>query len=259
MKNYKGYLLDLDGTIYHGTRVIPEAITFINELNKRGIPYLYLTNNSMVTAEGVADRLSGMGIPAKPEQVYTTSMATATYLADQKEKDKTFFAIGETGVFEAMNKEGFTYTENNPSYVVVGLDRQFTYEKLSIAARAIRNGATFVATNIDPALPTENGFLPGGGSIVASVTTASATKPTVIGKPERIIVEYALEKLGTSPEETIIVGDNLLTDIQAGVNAGIDSLLVLSGYSTKDDADKYEVSPTYIEESLLTWIQKMPS
>ncbi len=257
MKTYKGYLLDLDGTIYHGNRVIPEAITFITYLQETKTPYLYVTNNSSTTPEKVAERLSNMGLPTTADQVYTTSMATAKYLTEQKGQPKTYFALGEEGLFTAMEEAGFTFTQENPSYVIIGIDRSVTYEKLTTAMRAIRNGATFIATNADPALPTEHGLMPGNGALVAAVATASAQRPTIIGKPESIIIKYALEKLGTKPEETIIVGDNLHTDIQAGINSGIDTLLVLSGYSTLEDADKHDEPPTYVEQSLLTWMDKI--
>ncbi|TPG69690.1 TIGR01457 family HAD-type hydrolase [Brevibacillus laterosporus] len=257
MKTYKGYLLDLDGTIYHGNRVIPEAVTFIEYLQETKTPYLYVTNNSSTTAEKVAERLSNMGLPTTADQVYTTSMATAKYLSEQKVQQKTYFALGEEGLFKAMEEAGYSFTEENPSYVIIGIDRTLTYEKVATAMRAIRNGATFIATNADPALPTEHGLMPGNGALVAAVATASAQRPIIIGKPEPIIIQYALEKLGTKPEETIIVGDNLHTDIQAGINSGIDTLLVLSGYSTLEDADKHDGPPTYVEQSLLTWMDKI--
>lgn len=257
MTTYRGYLLDLDGTIYHGTRVIPEAVTFIQELRRADIPFMYLTNNSATTPELVAQRLTAMGIETAPEEVYTSSMATAAYLKDRYPAGTGVLAIGEAGLYAAMEEIGFVRKTEDVSVVVAGLDRQFTYEKLAQASTAIRNGALFVATNRDPALPTERGLMPGGGSLIAAIATASGTEPIVMGKPERIIVDFALEKLGTKREETLIVGDNLLTDIGAGAKSGLDTLLVLSGYSRRSDLASSEWQPTHIAEDLLEWWQRV--
>ncbi|WP_139490987.1 HAD-IIA family hydrolase [Brevibacillus dissolubilis] len=285
MKRYTAYLLDLDGTIYRGSEVIPEAVTFIEKLREARITFLYLTNNSSTTPEKVAERLTGMGLPTTPEEVVTTAMATAYYLSEQEKVregsgegaatgnsgadaqgeyaagtgNRGVYIIGEEGLHVALTEAGFTHTEENPAYVVVGIDRAFNYEKLAAANRAIRSGATYIATNIDPALPTEKGLMPGNGSLVAAVATASVTKPVVIGKPEKIIVDYALAKLNRSAEETLIVGDNLFTDIEAGVNSGMDSLLVLTGFSSREDAEAHHAKPTYIEETLMTWWDKQES
>lgn len=253
MKSYKGYLLDLDGTIYRGNEAVPGAASFIDYLNHEKIPYLFLTNNSSAGAQHVAERLVAMGIKAKAEDVYTTSMATATYLREQAPAGTRVYVIGEAGLREQLTEAGYVITEEDPAYVIVGIDRAFTYEKLTIAARAIRAGATFLATNADAALPTEAGLFPGNGSLVAAVSVASASKPIVIGKPEAIIVRYALEQLGTTAADTLIVGDNLYTDIEAGANSGLDSLLVLTGYSTREEAGKHHAAPTHISEDLPQW------
>jgi len=257
MKRYKGFLLDLDGTIYRGKEIIPEAVRFIEQLKKAGLPFLYLTNNSSTTPEKVAARLTSMGLLTETSEVYTSSMATAAYLQEQeKANGKTAYVIGEEGLLHALTEAGYSFRDHSVSYVVVGIDRSFTYDKLDKAATAIRNGATFIATNQDAALPTEGGLRPGNGSLVAAVSVASGTKPLVVGKPETIIVNYALEKLGTSKEETLIIGDNLYTDISAGANSGIDSLLVLTGFSSAEDAAHFHAKPTYIEENLLAWWEK---
>ncbi|MFM1653684.1 TIGR01457 family HAD-type hydrolase [Brevibacillus sp. B_LB10_24] len=257
MKQYQGYLLDLDGTIYRGKEVIPEAIPFISQLREEGTPFLYLTNNSSALPETVAERLTSMGLPTEKEQVYTSSMATAAYLRERADRGTRMHVIGETGLRHALEESGFVLAEDNPAYVVVGIDREFTYEKLSAAARAILGGAVFVATNCDPALPMETGLQPGNGSLVAAISVASGAKPIVVGKPEKLIVDYALAKLGTPREQTIIVGDNLLTDIAAGVNSDIDSLLVLTGYSTAEQAAEAAAKPTYIAENVWAWREQL--
>ncbi len=257
MKQYQGFLIDLDGTVYRGKEVIPEAVRFIERLKEEGRRFLYLTNNSAVTPEAVANRLSGMGLPTAEKDVYTSAMAVAAYLAEREPDGASVYVIGETGLNDALAQNGFVFTEEKPQYVIVGIDRHFTYDKLAVAARAIRGGAVFLATNNDAALPTEAGLFPGNGSLVAAVSVASGTRPIVIGKPEKLIVDYALRRLGTRPEETLIVGDNLHTDIEAGANSGLDSLLVLTGYSSADDAARHPVKPTYIAPDLLAWWERM--
>ncbi|MCK9910624.1 HAD hydrolase-like protein, partial [Microbacteriaceae bacterium K1510] len=174
-------------------------------------------------------------------------------MKEQEPQGAPVYVIGEEGLREDLVESGFTLTEVEPRYVVVGIDRQFNYEKLAIATRALRSGADLVATNKDAALPTEHGLLPGSGSLVAAVSTAGGIAPLVIGKPEKIIVNYAMKRLGTSAEETLIVGDNLFTDIEAGVNSGLDSLLVLTGYSSGEDAAVHPHKPTYICPDPRTW------
>ncbi|MED1953773.1 TIGR01457 family HAD-type hydrolase [Brevibacillus centrosporus] len=253
MTAYKGYLLDLDGTIFRGGEAIPGAAAFISYLKEQGIPYLYLTNNSSASPVHVAERLCGMGIEAKPEDVYTSSMAAATYLREQAPAGAKVYMIGEDGLEEQLTEAGFILSEEAPQYVVIGIDRAFTYEKLAIATRAVRAGAVLLATNADAALPTDKGLFPGNGSLVAAVSVASATAPIVIGKPQPIIVKYAMERLGTRAEETLIVGDNLYTDIEAGESSGLDSLLVLTGYSTREEAERHPARPTYIAKDLGEW------
>ncbi|WP_134684145.1 TIGR01457 family HAD-type hydrolase [Brevibacillus migulae] len=256
MKTYRGYLLDLDGTIYRGKEVIPEAVAFIRELRKANIPFLYVTNNSTTTPELVAQRLSDMGIETAADEVYTSSMGAAAYLQERYPAGTDVYTIGEAGLHAALAEIGCKQVAEGAKVVIAGMDRAFTYEKLAAAATAIRHGAQFIATNRDPALPTERGLMPGSGSLIAAIATASGVEPVVIGKPERILVDYALERLGTSREETLIVGDNLLTDIGAGTNSGIDSLLVLTGYSRQEDLETSNWQPTHLAKDLMEWWQK---
>ncbi|WP_440896431.1 TIGR01457 family HAD-type hydrolase [Amphibacillus sp. Q70] len=252
MKKYKSYLIDLDGTVYNGTEKIPEAVQFVKDLKEQGLPYLFLTNNSTKQPRFVADKLKGMGVPAEEENVFTSSMATATYIAEQ-DPDARVYPIGEEGLIYALEEAGLTITETAVDYVVMGLARDITYEQLTIGALAIRNGAKFVATNGDVALPTERGFLPGAGSLVSVLSVTTGVEPKFIGKPESIIVDQALAVLGTSKEETLMIGDNYATDILAGIHAGIDSLLVFSGVTTKTDLENIVEQPTYTIDSLKNW------
>jgi 4-nitrophenyl phosphatase len=253
MKKYKGYLIDLDGTMYKGTELIQEARDFVMALKEQNIPYLFVTNNSTRTPGQVAEKLEKFGIPAGEEQVFTTSQATANYLYERK-PNGSVYVIGEEGIQQAVQGKGFTLKDENPDFVVVGLDRSVTYEKFAKACLAVRSGAMFVSTNGDIALPTERGLLPGNGSLTSVITVSTQIKPVFIGKPESIIMEQALEVLGTAKEETLMVGDNYDTDIMAGMNAGMDTLLVHTGVTTKELLTGYEKQPTYVVDSLEEWI-----
>jgi 4-nitrophenyl phosphatase len=252
MKQYKGYLIDLDGTMYKGTEVIKEAGYFVRRLQEKGLPYLFVTNNSSRRPEQVAEKLQAFGIPASREQVFTTSMATAQFIADKK-PGSTAYVIGEEGIRSALQEKGITLQDEDPDFVVVGIDRDINYEKLSLACLGVRNGATFISTNGDIAIPTERGLLPGNGSLTSVVTVSTQVQPIFIGKPESIIMEQALEVLGVSKEDTLMVGDNYDTDIKAGMNAGLDTLLVHTGVTTKDILEKKDEQPTYVADTLDEW------
>lgn len=252
MKRYRGYLIDLDGTMYRGEERIDAAVRFVRRLAEEKIPYLFVTNNSTKPPEQVAEKLNRFGIPATKDSVFTTSMATANYIYQWKKDAKIYF-IGEEGLKLALMEKGFAFAGEDAECVVVGLDRQVTYEKFAVACLAIRNGARFISTNGDIALPTERGLMPGNGALTALVRVSTGTEPVFIGKPEPIIVEQALQVLGTKKEETLFVGDNYATDILAGIRAGIDTLLVFSGVTKKEDLQKVEQMPTYAVDSLDEW------
>lgn len=254
MKQYKGYLIDLDGTMYRGEEQIEEASRFIKALKEKGIPYLFVTNNSTRKPEQVAEKLNRFNIPTTKEQVFTTSNATANYIKEQKE-NATVYMIGEEGLHYALEEVGLKITDDNPEFVVSGLDREINYEKLAKACIAVRNGATFISTNGDIAIPTERGLLPGNGSLTSVIAVSTTVKPIFIGKPESIIMEQALKVLGVSKEDTLMIGDYYDTDILAGINTGVDTLLVHTGVTTKEMLSNYEKQPTHSVESLEEWLQ----
>lgn len=253
MSKYRGYLIDLDGTMYRGTERILEAVDFVKKLHERSLPYLFVTNNSSRTPEQVAEKLAEFDIPVTSEQVFTTSQATANYIYEQK-PEASIYVIGEEGLHDQLQKKGFRYAQENADYVVIGIDRDINYEKLAVACLAVRNGATFISTNGDIALPTERGLMPGNGALTSVISVSTETKPIFIGKPESIIMEQALKVLGTNKEETLMVGDNYNTDIMAGINAGLDTLLVHTGVTTKEHLKGYAVQPTYVVDSLAEWL-----
>ncbi|WP_163654721.1 TIGR01457 family HAD-type hydrolase [Listeria sp. PSOL-1] len=252
MKSYQAYLIDLDGTMYRGENVIPEAIQFIKRLNEKGIPYLFVTNNSASTPEEIATKLKKMNIEAEAKHIFTSSLATAEFMAKQGLR-KTVYPIGENGLITALEEKGFQITKDHPAFVVVGLDRSLTYEKLALAALAVRNGATFISTNADAAIPTERGLLPGNGSITALVATTTETKPIFIGKPEGIIMEQALLALGVAKEEAVMIGDNYETDILAGIRLGMDTAIVHTGFTSKEALKTKQLQPTYSIGTLAEW------
>ncbi|WP_134704005.1 TIGR01457 family HAD-type hydrolase [Ammoniphilus sp. YIM 78166] len=254
MKSYGAYLIDLDGTIYRGNQVIDEAPGFIRWLKNQDIPFLFLTNNSSLPPQKVAQKLQGMGIACETENVFTTSMAAAEYI--HLNLGKRVYAIGEEGLVSALQEQGCELTEDHPEVVVIGIDRQFTYEKMAKASLAIQQGAVFLSTNSDRAVPTERGLVPGNGALTASIQTASGTAPIFIGKPEALFVELALQKLKVKAKDVLLIGDNLHTDILAGVQAQVDTLLVYTGITRPEDPELERIRPTYAVHHLLEWVKQ---
>lgn len=253
-KNYKGYLIDLDGTVYRGTEDIEEATRFIHRLQEKEIPFLFLTNNTTRTRQMVVDKLVKHGIECTIDQIYTPSLAVRDYLlAQNNQKPSSVYLVGEIGLYQALLEAGFKLDNQHPDYVVVGLDNDLTYDKIKKAVLAIRSGSTFIGTNADKNLPNEEGLVPGAGSVIAFVEAAVQKSAFYIGKPERIIVDMALDEIGLNREDVLIVGDNYDTDIKAGINSEMDSLLVYSGVSTKEQVEKHDIKPTYEIDSLDEW------
>lgn len=254
-KQYRGYLIDLDGTVYRGTESIPEATDFIKRLQDAEIPYLFLTNNTTRTRQMVVDKLAGHGITATVDQIYTPSLATRDYLLDKADTKKplSVYIVGEIGLYQALLQAGFVLDNEHPDYVVVGLDNDLTYDKVKKAVLAIRSGSNFIGTNADKNLPNEEGLVPGSGSVIAFVEAAVQKKALYIGKPERIIVDMALKQLDVARDDVILVGDNYDTDIKAGINSALDSLLVYTGVSTKKQVAQQPIKPNYEINDLTEW------
>lgn len=228
----RAVILDLDGTVYLGTEQVPGAAEFVSLLAELDIACLFVTNRSNRKPEDVAAHLREYGIPCDVEDVLTSSQAAVQYL-----QRGSAYVIGEEGLTSELEKAGFTITDHAPDYVVVSLDRRFNYDKLKTACNLIARGATFIATNPDKTLKGEHGVTPGTGSIVAAVEAGSGVKPLVIGKPERLIMNMSLTRLGLSANEVIAVGDNIQTDIPAGAKAGMKTVLMLTGVTRRDEAD----------------------
>lgn len=252
MKAYKGLLIDLDGTMYRGANVIEEAPQFVEQCREIGIPYLFLTNNSSKTPDQVAGKLNGMGIAASAENVYTSSMAAASYI-DHHHPGANVYMIGEEGVEQELRHRKMTFVEEGADVVVVGIDRHLSYDKLGRAAMNIQNGARFVSTNGDKAIPSEEGFLPGNGAITEAIALTTGVRPVFTGKPEAIVVRQALERLGIDKEEALLVGDNYYTDILAGIHSGVDTLMVETGATSFRELNDVQAQPTYKIKTLDEW------
>lgn len=249
---YQGYLIDLDGTMYRESERIDGAAEFVERLHDKGIPYLFITNNSSKTPQQISGKLTEMDIPSTPEQIFTSSIATAMYIKRIKEGTRVL-CIGEEGLIAALEQEGFTITCESPDVVVVGIDRKINYEKMAKACLAIRAGAFFVSTNSDTAIPTERGLLPGNGALTSVMTASTGKKPVFVGKPETIIVDEAVKILGLPKTDTLLVGDNYDTDMLAGIRSGIDTLMVFTGVTQLEDLPDLPEKPTHCVHHLKEW------
>lgn len=250
---YKGYLIDLDGTIYQGKNRIPSGERFIKRLQEKGLPYLLVTNNTTRTPEMVQDMLSKQfNVETGIETIYTATMATVDYMNDMN-RGKTAYVIGETGLKSAIATAGYVEELENPAYVVVGLDSQLTYDMLATATLAIQKGALFIGTNPDLNIPTERGLMPGAGALNALLEAATRVKPVFIGKPNAIIMNKSLEVLGVKRSEAVMVGDNYLTDIMAGIQNDIATILVTTGFTRPEEVPTLPVQPDHVLSSLDEW------
>jgi 4-nitrophenyl phosphatase len=235
----KAWIFDMDGVLYRGTEQLPGVADLFNALELRERSFMLGTNNSMSTAEEYVKKLHGMGIDVPASAILTSAMATRDYLLREYGNEADLSIIGMPALTQQLlTGTGFrdvTAAASVPDAVVIGLDKVFTYDKLAAANAAIRAGARFVATNTDATLPTESGLIPGAGSIVSAIQTATGQMPVVIGKPEPLMLQMALERMGVAPADAVMVGDRLDTDIIAGDRAGMLTLLVLTGVSTREE------------------------
>ena len=261
--NIKGLIIDMDGVLWHGNDAVDGLIPFFATLRELAIPFILATNNASLTQQQYIDKLAVMGVEVAAKEILTSSMATATYLAEHLADDeRRLFVIGEAGLREPLLEQGFILTDNcqfnppnkagmdNVDVVVSGLDRQLTWDKLATATLHLNAGAQFYATNSDTTLPTELGNVMGNGGVLAALTAVTGVKPISIGKPEPILYQYALAILGCEATNTITIGDRLDTDIFGAVNAGMRSILVLTGISTLADIADVDYQPTWIMQDI---------
>lgn len=244
-----GYLIDMDGVIYRGSRLIPGADRFVHRLREAGVPFLFLTNNSQRTRRDVATKLQRLGVAVGQEHVFTCAMATARFLARQKPHG-TAFVIGEGGLLTALHENGYAVVDRDPDYVVVGEGRTLSFEMVEAALRMILAGAKLVATNPDPSCPTESGLRPGCGALVAMLEAAAGVKAFSVGKPSPVMLRAARKELGLTTDQTVVIGDTMETDILGGVQLGFKTILALSGGTRPEDLPRYAYRPDQVVDSV---------
>jgi len=259
LRPIENLIIDMDGVLYRGDETISGAKEFFAFLRERPIGFILATNNSTRTAQQYVDKLAQMGVEVALSEILTSPQATAMYLETLAPPGAKVYVIGEEGLETAMRERGYIISGDSAEFVVVGMDRQLTYEKLRVGTLLIRGGARFIGSNPDKTLPTEEGLIPGSGAMLAALEASTGVAPIIIGKPERTIFELALARLGSSKENTAIVGDRLDTDVLGGHNAGLTTILVLSGATSRQDVDSTPVKPDLIFEDIQhlhkAWLQ----
>ena len=246
LTDIRHWLVDMDGVLYHGDRRMLGAAEFIATLREEKTPFLLVTNNSTLTPEEYVAKVGGMGIHVGPQNVLTSSIATAQYLSKIAPPGAAVHTIGENGLRKALLDKGFKLVDRGGDYVVVGMNRQLTFDTLKWAALAIRAGAPFIGTNPDKTLPVEEGQIPGNGAVLAALEAATEVKPYVIGKPEKALLQIGLEWLGAPAADTAILGDRVETDILGGERVGLITVLVLSGVTTQQGLDASGLVPDFV-------------
>jgi NagD protein len=241
--------MDMDGVLVHEDRAIPGADRFIARLRELGRPFLVLTNNSIWTPRDLAARLRASGLEVPEESIWTSALATAAFLADQR-PGGTAFVIGESGLTTALHEGGYTMSERAPDYVVLGETRSYSLERITLAIRLIASGARFIATNPDPIGPTPAGPVPATGAVAALISRATNVQPYYVGKPNPLMMRSALNAIDAHSERTAMIGDRMDTDIVAGLEAGLETILVLTGVTVEAEIDRFSYRPSRVVGSV---------
>ena len=256
----RAFIVDMDGVLWEGRRPMQGLVDFFQTLRERRIKFVLATNNATKTPEQYVSKLAGMGVTVAREEILTSAQAAALYLRQSLDRDlrqsangTKVFAIGEDGVRQALAETGFTLTglyEVDAQFVVCGMDRGLSWDKLATATLNIRAGARFIGTNPDATFPTERGITHGNGAVLAAIQAATGVAPIIIGKPEPNMYQLAMTRLGVAPAETAAIGDRLETDILGAVRAGIRSVLVLSGVSSREQLAGLDYQPTWVRQDI---------
>ena len=245
----KNYLIDMDGVLVKGKELIPGADGFIERLKANENKFLILTNNPLYTQRDLEHRLKTSGLNVPADNIFTSAIATAKFLQNQR-PNGTAFVIGETGLTQALHDVGYVQTDTHPDYVVLGEVNTYNFEIVTKAIRLINDGALFIATNPDTTGPLESGIVPATGAMAALIEKATGKAPFFVGKPNPLMMRSALRYLGVHSENTVMVGDRMDTDVVAGVMSGLETILVLSGVSTREDVERYPYRPGKIVNSV---------
>jgi NagD protein len=248
--------MDMDGVLVHEDDALPGADRFQAKLEELGRPFLLLTNNSIYTPRDLSARLRLSGLVVPEAAIWTSALATARFLENQRPNGSAF-VIGEAGITTALHEVGYTLTERDPDYVVLGETRTYSFERITRAIRLIDAGARFIATNPDPTGPSPDGALPATGSVAALISRATGVEPYFVGKPNPLMMRSALNAIEAHSETTAMIGDRMDTDIIAGIEAGLETILVLTGVVTRAEAERYPFRPSRIVESVADLIETL--
>jgi NagD protein len=248
---------DMDGVLVHEGKLIPGADTFVERLTASGTPFLVLTNNSIYTRRDLAARLAASGLEVPEDAIWTSALATARFLEEQRPRGSAF-VIGEAGLTTALHEAGYTLTERAPDYVVLGETRTYSFERITQAIRLIVDGARFIATNPDPTGPSPDGPTPATGSVAALISKATGVEPYFVGKPNPLMMRAALNRLQAHSETTVMIGDRMDTDVVAGLEAGMRTVLVLTGITHAADVDRFPFRPSRIVDSIADLVDDLP-
>lgn len=245
IKNKEGFIIDMDGVIYHGNKLLPGVTEFVAWMENSGKKFLFLTNSSERTPRELHEKLKRLGIEVSEDHFYTSALATASFLASQT-PDGSAYVIGDAGLIHALYSAGFTTNNVNPDYVVVGDTHGYSFDKIELALNLVMRGARLIGTNPDVSGPVETGIAPSTKALISPIEIASGKKAYFVGKPNPLMMRIALKKLGTRREDTIVIGDRMDTDIRCGLESEIDTLLVMSGITSKDEIDKFPYRPKFV-------------
>jgi NagD protein len=255
-REIRSWLMDMDGVLVREDEAVPGADTFIARLRELGTPFLVLTNNSIYTRRDLAARLAASGLDVPEEGIWTSALATARFLEDQRPQGSAF-VIGEAGLTTALHDAGYTLTERAPDYVVLGETRTYSFERITRAIRLITDGARFIATNPDATGPTPEGPLPATGSVAALISRATGVDPYFIGKPNPLMMRSALNAIDAHSETAAMVGDRMDTDVVSGLEAGMETILVLTGVTSRGDAERHPFRASRIVDSVADLVAEL--
>jgi 4-nitrophenyl phosphatase len=262
LQDIQGLVIDMDGVLWRGNSPLPGLIEFFDFMQTRSLPFILATNNATKTPAEFVQKLAGFGVTIGPEHILSSSLATAAYLKREHPPGSKVYVVGQEGLREAMRDAGFVLLEDasQPADVVVaGADFTLTYDKLKYATFLIRGGARFVGTNGDLTFPSEEGIAPGAGSILAALEAATGVKPPTVGKPERLMFDIAVEKMGITPEQTVMLGDRLETDILGGQRAGLKTILVTTGIDNEKTIPQKGIQPDAIFSGIAELVEAWTS
>ena len=255
-REIRSWLMDMDGVLVHEQVAIPGAERFLARLGELEIPFLVLTNNSIFTQRDLSARLRGIGLNVPEEAIWTSALATARFLEDQRPGGSAF-VIGEAGLTTALHSAGYTLAERDPDYVVIGETRTYSFERITQAIRFVADGARFIATNPDPTGPTPQGPVPATGSVAALISRATGVEPYFVGKPNPLMMRSALNAIDAHSESAAMVGDRMDTDVVSGLEAGMHTVLVLTGITQREDTERFPYRPSRIVDSIADLVDEL--